>query len=212
MEGVRNLTSKKVLDYFMIENAPGGNQDWLPEWDMNMGGCAAVTACDVCIFLARYKKFRKLFPFDLDPQNLTHMDFVRFAAVMKPYLTPRYHGIDFLETYICGLYEYFRKIDNDSLILEGVSGKVDYEIFAQAIKNQIDRNFPVPYLLLNHHDIKLDDFEWHWFNLAGYEELDNDMNVLTVTYGEYQWFSLRNLHETRNERKGGIIRIFDKGE
>ena len=206
------MTSKKVLNYFMIENAPGGNQDWLPEWDMNMGGCAAVTACDVCIFLARHEKFRKLFPFDLDPQNLTRMDFVRFAAVMKPYLTPRYHGIDFLETYICGFYDYCKKVDNDSLIFEGLSGKVDYEIFAQAIKNQIDRNFPVPYLLLNHHDIKLDDFEWHWFNLAGYEEFENDMNVLTVTYGEYQWFSLRNLHETRNERKGGIIRIFDRNE
>ena len=205
------MTTKKVLlDYFMIDNTPGGNQDWLPEWDMNMGGCAAVTACDVCIFLARLEKFRHLFPFKIDPRNLSRMDFVRFAAVMKPYLTPRYHGIDFLETYICGLYDYFKKVDCASLVLEGLSGNVDYEIFAQAIKNQIDRNFPVPYLLLNHHDIKLDDFEWHWFNLAGYEEIDNDINVLTVTYGEYQWFSLRNLHDTHNERKGGIIRIFER--
>ena len=36
----------------MIDNAPGGNQDDLIEWDMNRGGCGAVTACDVCMYLA----------------------------------------------------------------------------------------------------------------------------------------------------------------
>ena len=56
----------------------------------------------------------------------------------------------------------------------------------------------------------LDDFEWHWFNLAGYEELSDDLNVLTVTYGEYQWFSLRKIHDTKYERKGGLIRIFER--
>ena len=202
------MTRKKILDYFTIDGTPGGNQEWLPEWDMNMGGCAAVTACDTCIFLSRLdncSKFRSLYPFD--PKNLSRMDFVKFASVMKPFLTPRYHGIDFLETYICGFYDYMKKVKNNSLILEGISGNVDYETFSSTIINQIDRNFPVPFLLLNHHDIKLDDFEWHWFNLAGYEEIENDVNVLTVTYAEYQWFSLKNLHDTHNTRKGGIIKI-----
>lgn len=173
---------------------------------MNMGGCAAVTACDTCIFLSELdKKFRSLYPFD--PKNLSRDDFINFASIMKPFLTPRYHGIDFLETYICGFYDYMKKVKNNSLILEGISGNVDYETFSDAIINQIDRNFPVPFLLLNHHDVKLDDFEWHWFNLAGYEISENDINVLTVTYAEYQWFSLRNLHDTHNERKGGFIRV-----
>ena len=92
------MTRKKVLDYFTIEGTPGGCQDWLPEWDMNMGGCAAVTACDTCIFLSRLdEKFRSLYPFD--PVSLSRSDFVKFASIMKPFLTPRYHGIDFLETY-----------------------------------------------------------------------------------------------------------------
>ena len=204
------MTHKKILDYFTIDGTPGGNQDWLPEWDMNMGGCAAVTACDTCIFLSRNpgENFENLYPFDA--KNLSRTDFIKFASVMKPFLTPRYHGIDFLETYICGFYDYMKKIGNDSLILEGLSGNADYEIFAAAIKNQIDRNFPVPFLMLNHHDIKLDDFQWHWFNLAGYEETENDINVLTVTYAEYHWFSLRDMHDTRNDRKGGVILIRSK--
>ena len=205
---ILELTHRKILGYFTIDNAPGGNQDWLPEWDMNMGGCAAVTACDTCVFLSRREKFRSLYPFS--PENLSRSDFIKFASIMKPYLSPRYHGIDFLETYICGLYDYMASAGNNSLILEGISGSIGYDDFAGAITDQIDRDFPVPFLLLNHKKPELDDFQWHWFNLAGYEENGSGINILTVTYGEYQWFSLRDVYETGYERKGGIIRIIER--
>ena len=202
--------NKKILDYFLIDGLPGGNQDDLIEWDMNKGGCGAITACDVCMFLARHEKYRKLYPYNIN--NLTKNDFINFATnIMKPFLSPRYHGIDFLETYICGFNDYFRNVNVDSLMLEGLSGNVDYEIFENAVIDQINRNFPVPYLMLMHKDKILDDFNWHWFNLAGYERKDNsELNVLTVTYGEYQWFSLKNMWNTGHKRKGGIIRIFER--
>ena len=199
------MKRKKILDYFTIEGTPGGNQDWLIEWDMNRGGCAAVTACDLCMLLSRQDKFRKLYPFD--PDNISRDDFIKFSAIMKPFLYPRYHGVDFLETYICGLKDYMQSVNSNDLIIEGLSGNVSYEILAQAIMNQIDDNFPVPFLLLNHYDPELDDFNWHWFNLAGYEETENDLNVMTVTYGEYKWFGLRRLCDTHYSRKGGIIRV-----
>ena len=202
------MTDKKILDYFTIEGTPGGNQDWLPEWDLNRGGCGAVTACDVCIYLARLERFRNLYPFGIN--HLSRVDFINFARIMKPYLSPRYHGIDYLETYICGFNDYLQDAKNSSLILEGLSGNVGYDVFAEAVIDQLNRNIPVPYLMLNHHDITLDDFEWHWFNLAGYERIDGNINVMTVTYGEYQWFSLRTMHDTGYERKGGIIRIFER--
>ncbi len=202
------MEHKKILGYFTINGTPGGNQDWLTEWDMNMGGCAAVTACDTCIFLSMRDEYRNLYPFN--PEKLSRADFVRFAAIMKPYLSPRYHGIDFLETYICGFYDYMKKTGNNSLILEGLSGNVNYDLFSEAVISQIDRNLPVPFLLLNHKDKRLDDFEWHWFNLTGYEKSDDDIKILTVTYGEYQWFSLKLIYSTGYERKGGIIRIFER--
>ena len=43
----------KELNYFIIDGAIGWNQDWFKEWWMNKGGCAAVTACDLCLYLAR---------------------------------------------------------------------------------------------------------------------------------------------------------------
>ena len=202
------MEHKKILGYFTISGTPGGNQDWLTEWDMNMGGCAAVTACDTCIFLSMRDEYRNLYPFN--PEKLSRADFVRFAAIMKPYLSPRYHGIDFLETYICGFYDYMKKTGNNSLILEGLSGNANYDLFSEAVISQIDRNLPVPFLLLNHKDKRLDDFEWHWFNLTGYEKSDDDIKILTVTYGEYQWFSLKLIYSTGYERKGGIIRIFER--
>ena len=205
---INELTHRKIIGYFTIENAPGGNQDWLPEWDMNMGGCAAVTACDTCIFLSRSNEYRTLYPYD--PERLSRSDFVRFASSMKPYLSPRYHGIDFLETYICGFYDYMASVKNERLILEGISGNVSYDDFSKAVTDQIDRNLPVPFLLLHHKNPKLDDFQWHWFNLAGYDESESGINILTVTYGEYQWFSLEDVYETGYERRGGMIRIIER--
>ena len=197
------MKHKKILDYFTIEGTPGGNQDWLPEWDMNRGGCAAVTACDLCMLLSKRERFRKLYPFDSN--HISRNDFIKFASIMKPFLYPRYHGVDFLETYICGLKDYFMSIKSNELIIEGLSGNVSYDVFAHAVMNQINNNFPVPFLLLNHHDPELEDFFWHWFILAGYDESDDGINVLTVTYGEYKWLGLHRLWDTGYKRKGGII-------
>ena len=44
---------KKQLDYFEIEGEFGGNQDWFTNVVMHIGGCAAATACDSCIYFAR---------------------------------------------------------------------------------------------------------------------------------------------------------------
>lgn len=46
---------KHELPYFYIGSAYGGNQDWLTDRMMNLGGCAAVTACDSSIYFTRYK-------------------------------------------------------------------------------------------------------------------------------------------------------------
>ena len=202
------MKHKKILDYFTIEGTPGGNQDWLPEWDMNRGGCAAVTACDMCMLLSKRERFRKLYPFDSN--HISRNDFIKFASIMKPFLYPRYHGVDFLETYICGLKDYFMSIKSNELIIEGLSGNVSYDVFAHAVMNQINNNFPVPFLLLNHHDPELENFFWHWFILAGYDESgesDDGINVLTVTYGECKWIGLHRLWDTGYKRKGGIICI-----
>ena len=55
----------KVLDYFSIEGAVGGSQEWFRNVVMYIGGCAAATACDCCIYLALYRGMAKLYPYDV---------------------------------------------------------------------------------------------------------------------------------------------------
>ena len=54
---------KQILDYFIIDGEVGGNQDWFRNVVMHIGGCAAATACDCCIYFAKYKGKKNLYPF-----------------------------------------------------------------------------------------------------------------------------------------------------
>ena len=196
---------KRELDYIYIDNCIGGNQDWLPEFDMNRGGCAAVTACDLCMYLAKLDNFENLYKF----KDLTRENFIKFASIMKPYLTPRYHGIDYLEIYLCGLGDYWRSVNYNLRRLEGLAGSASFNFALEAVKSQIDLNLPIPYLMLNHADNKFEDFEWHWFMLAGYDELDDNILVKAVTYGEVTWLDFKALWNTGCERRGGLIKVLN---
>ncbi|MBQ6909403.1 MAG: hypothetical protein IJQ29_04745 [Synergistaceae bacterium] len=196
---------KRELDYIYIDNCIGGNQDWLPEFDMNRGGCAAVTACDLCMYLAKLDNFENLYKF----KDWTRENFIKFASIMKPYLTPRYHGIDYLEIYLCGLGDYWRSVNYNIRRLEGLAGSASFNFALEAVKSQIDLNLPIPYLMLNHADNKFEDFEWHWFMLAGYDELDDNILVKAVTYGEVTWLDFKALWNTGCERRGGLIKVLN---
>ena len=97
---------KKELPYFKIEEARGGNQEWFPDRMMRLGGCAVVTACDSCIFFDLYKETH-LYPFDR--KNITKADYIRFGMEMKPYLRPRWSGIDTLDIYMEGFGKYEKR-------------------------------------------------------------------------------------------------------
>lgn len=91
----------QTLDYYTIDGALGWSQDWFRDWWMHLGGCAAVTACDCNILLARDHGLAALYPHD--PQLVTRQDYERYAMTMKPYLRPRRTGIDRLSIYLEGI-------------------------------------------------------------------------------------------------------------
>ena len=203
---MQEVFNRQELNYIHIGDALGGNQDWLREWDMNRGGCAAVTACDLCLYLALRENHSALYPYSL--KKLNKEDFIRFTQVMKPYLAPRSHGIDFLEIYLAGLGAYWRDVGFSGLRAEGLSGTVPYETAEALVRVQIDAGLPIPYLMLRHWAPALENLEWHWFNLAGYEETPGGLVVKIVTYGEGQWLNLKRLWDTGADRRGGMIRLF----
>ena len=193
---------RRELEYFTIGDLYGGRQDYLDDWVMRIGGCAAVTACDACIYFARQGR-RKLYPFD--PWELTWADYLRFSRQMKPYLHPRMQGIDRLELYQEGLGAYLRDVGERGLGMEGLPGSRPYAQAEAAVRAQIDGGFPIPTLVLRHKSPNLQDYVWHWFLLTGYETFGDVTMVKAVTYGAWRWLDLSELWDTGWEKRGGLI-------
>ncbi|MCI8558546.1 MAG: hypothetical protein HFI19_12460 [Lachnospiraceae bacterium] len=194
---------KKELDYIRVDEALGGNQDWFLDPFMKGGGCAAVTACDLCIYFAGHRGLRELYPYDAGRPGKE--DYIRFSRQMKPYLRPRWQGIDTLDIYLEGIRAYWKDVDCKALSAKGLSGTEPFETAKEAVCGQIDKGIPVPFLLLRHKEPRFKDYVWHWFNLAGYEEFEEEFFVKAVTYGEMEWLNLRKLWDTGFERRGGMI-------
>ena len=151
---------KRQLEYFMIDGAVGGNQEWFRNVVMYMGGCAAATACDCCIYFARQGE-EHLYPYDI--QNLTKEDYIQFGMKMKPYIRPRVGGVKKLSMFIEGFSRYLADRGEKCLAMRGFDGSESAEKAAAVIKMQIDRGLPVPYLMLRHQNPEYKDFVWHWF-------------------------------------------------
>lgn len=193
----------KELPLFKIGNYYGYNQELFSDHWMNIGGCGAVTACDVSIYMALHYQKKALYPFDV--HHLNAADYIRFSQVMKPFLRPREGGIDTLQLWIDGYQSYLDYVGETDVVMRGVSGTCSFQQMEEAVRQAVDRYMPVPYLNLRHINPNLQDYVWHWFWLAGYEEFEDDFMVKLVTYGCYRWLPLRELWDTGYVRKGGII-------
>ncbi|MDD5921730.1 MAG: hypothetical protein PUC44_00925 [Eubacteriales bacterium] len=211
---------KKELDYFEIAGEYGGDQDWLTDPWMKLGGCGACTACDISIFLARYRGIEGLCPFDAS-KEISKKDYIRFTRIMKPYLRPRWSGIKTLEMYTEGFEEYLSDSGVRDLRFERVSGTLDWRSAALKLADFMDEEEqPVSMLVLNHNNPKMEDYVWQWFILNGYQagsektpwyrrdgkrSVPDEFQVKAVTYGDYQWVPLRELWETGFEETGGLV-------
>lgn len=194
---------KKTLDYFMIDGEIGGNQEWFRNVVMNIGGCAAATACDSCIYFALHQGKEHLYPYDV--QNLTKKEYIDFSMKMKPYIKPRVGGVKKLCMFIDGFTRYLEDAGDTDLDMAEFAGERPYSEAAEFIKRQIDAGFPIPYLMLRHKNPDYKDFVWHWFLCIGYEEKDGELLITVATYGEATTFSLKDLWNTGYEEKGGLI-------
>ncbi len=196
---------RKELEHYYIGESCGGQQEWFEEPWMNRGGCGAVTACDICIYLAKYKGMRELYPFDAD--NVSKEDFIRFGEIMRPFLSPRSRGINRTDIYTDGFRDYMDSLGVRPIRFGEYSGEKDPETAITLIKDRIDSGFPVPYLTLKHTEPEFRDYTWHWFILNGYDDTDAFM-VKAVSYGKGVWMDLKALWNTGFEEKGGFVTIY----
>ncbi|MCD7817637.1 MAG: hypothetical protein LUH07_01085 [Lachnospiraceae bacterium] len=196
---------QKELSYYRVGDDYGWDQDKFPGFLMKHAGCAAVTACDSCIYLKLYKGLSELCPYV--SADITREEYLDFAGEMKPYLYPRMGGIDTLNLYMDSFGNYLHD-RGSSLEMTPFAGTESLQEAEQVIVEQLDQEIPIPYLMLKHKKKELDDYTWHWFMLTGYKteaEDRNDFQVKVVTYGEAVWFDLAELWDTGYEQKGGMI-------
>lgn len=196
---------KKELSYFKIGDSYGGNQDWFKDPMMHLGGCGAAAACDVCINLSLYKNKTHLYPYDIE--RLTKEDYINFSSIMKPYLRPRFQGINTLKLFMDGFYDYLKKVGEEETKLTGCQGDTPKKEAANQVKRQIDNGIPIPFLLLRHKNVNFKDLVWHWFMLVGYEEFEEEFYVKIATYGGFRWLSFYELWNTGFKRKGGLVLV-----
>ena len=194
---------KKILNYFSVDGAVGGNQEWFKNVVMYIGGCAAATACDCCIYLALRRGMEHLYPYDV--HALTKQDYIDFSMKMKPYLRPRVNGVNKLWMFTEGFGNYLKDVGETGIEMEELPGTEDIRTAELFIRRQIDSGYPVPYLMLRHRKAYYKDFVWHWFLCYGYEEREDGLWITVATYGEMYTFLLRDLWNTGYEEKGGLI-------
>ncbi|MBR6817528.1 MAG: hypothetical protein IKM86_02880 [Acidaminococcaceae bacterium] len=199
----------KELDYFWVGEEYGGRQSLLPDMIMRFAGCAAVTACDSLIYMTLYKNLKNLCPFSTD--QLRGRDYVAFFKTVKPYLRPRLMGINRLEIFVAAFKKFLKEHGTFFLDVMPWSGDHDEQNTVNTIRQQIDRGFLIPYLLLHHKNPNFENYEWHWFLLTGYDEKpDGRFMVKAVTYGAYEWLDFAKLWNTGYDRKGGLILFKEK--
>lgn len=200
------MNERKELPYFQIETSYGGNQRWMRDWWMHIGGCAALTTCDVLIYCALHRERPELYPYDL--KNLSRKDYKKFAMYMKLYLQPRKGGIKELSTFMDGVRLYLEDESAEYIKLRALDGAEGFEVVRDSLKAHIDGGMPAAYLMLKHQDKKFDFFEWHWFIVNGYEMKEDGFYIKVATYGAAHWLKLDELWDTGFDEKGGIV-LFD---
>jgi len=160
--------------------------------------------CDSLIYMTLYKNLKNLCPFSTD--QLRGRDYVAFFKTVKPYLRPRLMGINRLEIFVAAFKKFLKEHGTFFLDVLPWSGDHDEQNTVETIKQQIDRGFLIPYLLLHHKNPNFENYEWHWFLLTGYDEKpDGRFMVKAVTYGAYEWLDFAKLWNTGYDRKGGLI-------
>ncbi|MFQ8601604.1 MAG: hypothetical protein ACLSAO_00830 [Anaerovoracaceae bacterium] len=204
------MVNRKVeLPYFNVGKNYGSNQSWMMDPWMHLGGCAALTTCDVFIYMSMYKDRKDLYSLKSPSQReLDRKAYSKFAMSVKLYLEPRRTGIKDLKTYTDGVELYLKDTDVEDIELKSIEGSEPYEKIRMAVEESINKGMPLAYLMLKHKDKAFEFFEWHWFIVNGYEDKEDGFYIKAATYGKAHWLNLEKLWDTGYDHKGGIV-LFD---
>lgn len=150
-----------------------------------------------------------LYPYPAE--KISRREYVSFTDVMKPYLRPRWGGIDRLETYIEGFGRFLSDRGESALRMKPWPGESGLPETKAILKKQLQTGWLIPCLTLRHSHPAMRDYDWHWYILNGYEEQGETLLVKAVTFGAWRWLDFAVLWNTGHDQKGGLI-LYDLPE
>lgn len=196
-------TVQKELEHFRIGSSYGGNQDWMRDPWMKLGGCAALAAVDTCLYLTLFRHVKGLCP--VDAFHLTQDSYITFGNIMKPYISPRFHGVDRPELYTEGFSRYLAERGCDRVSMDIFRMGTPLSAAQEVIRKQLDEDMLIPMLHLRPQCKAAEEYEWHWFLLNGWRESEDGFQVKAVTYGSSEWVFLRDLWHETDAANGALI-------
>lgn len=142
----------------------GGNQDWfLNDW-ANKAGCASVLGAN-------------LYSYYMHIEQSDKFDFMIIMEDLYSYMTPGPMGFPFFYKFS---HQFIKRMEKENIFLKPnylkASKSVNQSI--KFVKKCIDSQNPVGVLILSHQARELEEDNWHWVCITGYQEENNQMKVI----------------------------------
>lgn len=142
----------------------GGNQDWfLSDW-AKKAGCGSVLGSNMFAYYTQIEKSSK-------EEFLTIMD------DLYTYMTPGRMGFPYFYKFA---HKFVERMEKEKRSFKPIylkkSKSIDQSI--QFIKKSIDQNHPVGVLILSHKAKELEEDNWHWVCITGYEQNNHQTNII----------------------------------
>lgn len=142
----------------------GGNQDWfLDSWPQK-AGCASVLGSNMYAYYMNIEKTQK-------------DDFLSIMNDLYSYMTPGKMGFPFFYEFA---HQMVKRMEKENVHLTPTylkkSKSVDMSI--QFVKKSIDECHPVGVLILSHVAKELEEDNWHWICISGYEIIEDKTIII----------------------------------
>lgn len=182
----RIYNSQELIGY-------GGNQDWFKDKWARQAGCASVLASNLYGYYHQQEKPSK-------------DEFLSLMNEMFILMKPGTMGYPFLYKFS---RTFIKRMNEDTIHLIPIYQKKSksYEHALSFVLDSIQDNHPVSMLILHHNAKELEDDNWHWICLTGYEVKNNNYYIIFSDCGERRIIDSRILFDTQRKNVFKMVRM-----
>lgn len=171
----------------------GGDQEWFHDNWAKKAGCASVLASN-------------LYGYYHQQQSYSKEDFLDIMNTMFHLMKPGVMGYPYLYKFA---RTFVKRMRDDNINLKPVYQKKSqsHQHALSFVVESIDDNHPVGMLILHHNAKELEDDNWHWICISGYEVKEHNYNIIFSDCGERRVLDSRILFDTHYKNVFKMVRM-----